>query len=470
MPVTLVWLDRDLRLTDHTALAAAAAEGDRLIPVYTHYRDPADPWAIGAASRWWLHHSLAGMDANLQRLGSRLLIRQGDPAVELARLARETGAERIYLSRRYTPGAQRLVERVGRALGAGGPVLRELPGRLLFEPESLKTGTGGPYRVFTPFWKACLRLPPPAAPAPAPRRLPPVPPDLASVSLESLELLPRVRWDQGLRETWRPGETEALRRLRRFADQALADYAETRDVPGAPGSSRLSPRLSFGELGPRQLWWTAASRGGRGAETFLKELGWRELAYHLLWHFPETADAPMDPRFEHFPWRDDPARLRAWQHGETGIPIVDAGMRELWRTGWMHNRVRMIAASLLTKNLRLPWLEGARWLWDTLVDADLANNTLGWQWVAGCGAVAAPYFRIFNPVTQGERFDPEGSYVRRWIPELARLPRRWVHRPWQAPESVLREAGIRLGSDYPRPIVDLQRSRRDALAAWERLK
>ncbi|MGD8310060.1 MAG: deoxyribodipyrimidine photo-lyase, partial [Chromatiales bacterium] len=323
--------------------------------------------------------------------------------------------------------------------------------------------------VFTPFWKACLRRPPPAAPLAAPEKLPPCP-DVDSLALDALGLLPRIPWDAGLRETWRPGEAGALRRLDGFCRKGLDAYADARERPAVVGTSRLSPRLHFGELSPRQVWWRAVREDSPGGEAFLRELGWREFAHHLLHHSPETLERPMDRRFEAFPWREDPEALRAWQSGRTGIPLVDAGMRELWHTGWMHNRVRMVVASLLTKNLRIHWLEGARWFWDTLVDADLANNTLGWQWVAGCGADAAPYFRIFNPVTQGQRYDPEGAYVRRWVPEIGRLPDRWVHRPWQAPEKVLREAGIRLGSDYPEPIVDLKESRREALAAYEQVK
>jgi deoxyribodipyrimidine photo-lyase len=291
-----------------------------------------------------------------------------------------------------------------------------------------------------------------------------------------LDLLPRIAWDAGLAATWEAGEPAALTRLGAFADQAAAEYAQRRDLPSVAGTSRLSPHLHLGEVSPRQILQTLAEGvpGGLAgvAEPFVREIGWREFAHHLLYHFPRTPEEPLDPRFAAFPWRTEGAEalLAAWQGGRTGIPLVDAGMRELWHTGWMHNRVRMVVASLLTKHLRLPWQAGARWFWDTLVDADLAANTLGWQWSAGCGADAAPYFRVFNPVRQGERFDPKGDYVRRWCPELAALPDRWIHQPWAAPEPILKAAGMTLGRDYPAPVVDLAESRREALVAWEQIK
>jgi deoxyribodipyrimidine photo-lyase len=299
--------------------------------------------------------------------------------------------------------------------------------------------------------------------------------DVGSLCLDELGLLPRVRWDHGLSERWDPGEEHAARRLAQFSVGALADYAQARDRPALAGTSRLSPHLHFGELSPRRAWWelsggvAAGALGVRGAEAWLRELGWREFAHHVLHHFPHTCDAPMDERFVRFPWREDAALLRAWQRGQTGIPIVDAGMRELWRTGWMHNRVRMIVASLLAKNGMVTWQEGARWFWDTLVDADLANNSLGWQWTAGCGVDAAPYFRIFNPVLQGEKFDPQGDYVRRWVPELAALDSRYIHQPWKAPAAALAAHGIVPGRSYPRPVVDLAASRAAALAAFKQL-
>jgi deoxyribodipyrimidine photo-lyase len=316
-------------------------------------------------------------------------------------------------------------------------------------------------------------------PSPAPETIRPLPASITpstTLALESLELLPHIDWNAGLRATWTPGETGALERARAFIAEGLADYGNARDRPDQPSTSRLSPHLRFGEISPRRLLdWIIEAFGDPAqgvAESYVRELGWREFGYHLLHHFPHTTDEPLDGRFGAFPWATDgvDAALAAWQHGCTGIPLVDAGMRELWHTGWMHNRVRMVVASLLTKNLLIPWQTGARWFWDTLVDADLAGNTLGWQWTAGCGADAAPYFRVFNPVLQGQRFDPNGVYVRRWCPELARLPDTYLQQPWTAPQAVLTAAGVRLGRDYPRPIVDLAQSRTQALAAWEQVK
>ncbi len=340
-------------------------------------------------------------------------------------------------------------------------------------------GSGEPYRVFTPYWKALQRSGLEQTVIAAPDALPPVPESLVGLSIEDLGLLPRIPWDSGFHEHWVPGERGAQDALQSFLDGAIKNYREGRDFAGRPGTSRLSPHLRFGELGPRQAaaavlaqlrhFPTACSESQ--AYSYLRELGWREFAYHLLYHFPTTAEQPLDARFQTFPWADDTSgHLDAWQRGLTGYPWVDAGMRELWHTGWMHNRVRMATASLLTKNLRIPWQRGAEWFWDTLVDADLANNTLGWQWSAGCGADAAPYFRIFNPVLQGQRFDPDGCYVRRWLPELSRLPDACLHQPWVAPASALAAAGIELGRTYPRPVVDLKASRETALAAFATIK
>lgn len=479
MTVGIVWFRRDLRLADNPALARALAACERVYPVYIHAPEEAGEWAPGAASRWWLNHSLAALGRDLERRGSRLSLFRGPSLETLRQVAEKTGASYVFWNRLYEP---RLAERdkgVEEALRDDGVTVQSFNGSLLFEPWDRSRENGGSYKVFTPFWKACIHAGFPSPRHLAPRELPPVPASLGSVDLSELDLLPRVPWDRGLRETWKVGEGAAIERLEAFLDHAVAHYDRDRNRPDLFGTSRLSPHLHFGEISPRQVVEMARrradSRSGeglvRGSESFIREVGWREFAFHILHHFPQTPTEPLDERFRAFSWaqRYGPA-LRGWQRGETGIPLVDAGMRELWSTGWMHNRVRMIVASLLTKNLLIPWQEGARWFWDTLVDADLANNTLGWQWTAGCGADAAPYFRIFNPVLQGEKFDPRGDYVRRWVPEVAGLPEAYVQKPWKAPDNVLSQAGVRPGRDYPAPLVDLKATRERALERVQKIK
>lgn len=474
--VALVWFRRDLRLADNPALRAALGAHRSVIPVYLHAPDEEDGWAPGAASRWWLHHSLAALDAELRDLGSRLVLRRGSCRAALARLLEETGAGAVYWNRLYEPAVTARDRALKTWLRERGLRAESRQAALLAEPWELRTGAGEPYRVFTPFWKKFRTAVEVATPLSRPRKLKPPRRWPASEPLAALKLLSRPDWAAGLRAAWTPGERGGLARLRAFSRGGLAGYAAGRDYPARDKVSRLSPHLHFGEVSPRQVWHAVrgALRGAgleRDGEAYLRELGWREFAHHVLFHFPHTPEQPLYEKYRHFPWRPRAgALLRAWRRGATGYPIVDAGMRELWHSGWMHNRVRMIVASLLVKNIRAHWLEGARWFWDTLVDADLANNSMGWQWSAGCGADAAPYFRIFNPVTQGRRFDPEGAYIRRWLPELSRVPDKYLHAPWQMPEAVQDACGLRIGRDYPAPIVDYRTSREEALAALKRLK
>lgn len=478
MSITLVWFRQDLRLADHQALSAAVARGGAVVPVFIWSPDEEAPWQPGGATRWWLHHSLTHLADRLKALGAKLVIRHGPAGEVLRSLVRETGADRIVWQRRYEPAVVERDKALKEALRHEGLAVDSYPGALLFEPWEAKTAEGKPYQVFSPFWRACGRLVPPAAPLPAPKRLPSPSSWPAGLELKELKLLPRLSWADGFSARWQPGEAGASKKLKRFLREAVGDYIEGRNRPAEPGTSLLSPHLHFGEISPRQVWhetqlWVQGQQGKDGkkqAEWFLREVGWREFAHHLLFHFPKTTEQPLRPEFNRFPWRTCAADLEAWQRGRTGYPIVDAGMRELWTTGWMHNRVRMIVASFLVKHLRLPWQEGARWFWDTLVDADLANNTLGWQWTAGCGADAAPYFRVFNPILQGLKFDPGGEYVRRWVPELGHLDVKWLFKPWEAPDADLERAGIRLGQTYPRPLVDHAEARAAALQAFDQLK
>ncbi len=475
---SLVWLRLDLRLADNPALTAAIQRGGPVIPVFIHAPDEEAPWQPGAASRWWLHQSLGALEADLRAAGSKLVIRRGGSLRALSDLAGETGAGAVFWNRRYEPAVIARDAIVRESLLARGLEAESFNAVLLYEPWTIQNRSAKPFQVFTPFWKHCLTKPAPADPLPAARQIAAPIRWPKSLPLAALELEPKVNWAAGIGDAWRPGAAGAHEQLARFLDEGLLNYSVDRNRPDLAGTSRLSPHLHFGEISPRQIWHAVRyyaeskhiSEAVWRAWPFLTEIGWREFAHHLLYHFPRTAVEPLRAEFKKFPWHKNPGLLRAWQRGFTGYPIVDAGMRELWRTGWMHNRVRMIVASFLVKDLLLSWTEGARWFWDTLVDADLAQNTLGWQWTAGCGADAAPYFRVFNPIAQGEKFDPDGDYVRRWCPELARLPREWVHKPWQAPLKILNQAGLRAGGEYPEPVVNLSIAREVALEAFARIK
>jgi deoxyribodipyrimidine photo-lyase len=472
----LVWFRQDLRLSDNPALAAAIERGGPVIPVFIWAPEEEGAWRPGAASQWWLRRSLAALGEDLQKRGSRLIIRRGPSGKALNDLLAESGAATIFWNRRYDPAAVARDADLKLQLRACGIAAESFNGNLLFEPWTIRNGSGQPFRVFTAYWRACLTrsVAPPAQDAPGKLRAPEN--GLYSIELSELGLEPIVDWARGLNEIWQPGESGARSQLNRFQKEAIQEYPVGRDRPGVPGTSRLSPHLHFGEISPGQVWRAVLgmmndqSAGSHAAcEAWLRQIGWREFAHQILYHHPESPEQALRPEFAAFPWRTDPRTFRAWTRGKTGYPLVDAGMRELWHTGWMHNRVRMIVASFLVKHLLIGWQEGAAWFWDTLVDADLANNTLGWQWVAGCGADAAPYFRIFNPVVQGEKFDPAGTYVRRWVPELSALPGEWVHKPWKAPASILAKAGVELGKTYPSPIVNHEAARERALAALKGL-
>ncbi|MEK4033747.1 deoxyribodipyrimidine photo-lyase [Methylocystis sp. IM3] len=466
----IVWFRNDLRLDDNPALRAAADRGDPIVALYALDDESAGDWRMGAASRWWLHHSLAALAEDLSRLGLPLTLRRGRAEFVLEGLIEETGARAVYWNRLYEPWAMRRDSEIKASLRARGLTAESFNGALLFEPALMRNKSGEPFKVFSPFWRACLASGGPAAPLPAPEWLEAAPAP-ESDALDDWGLLPtKPDWAGGLRETWRVGEAPARARLAEFARSRVQEYKTARDFMAEEGVSRLSPHLHFGEVSPRRVWAEVTREAGEAGLPYLRELGWREFCHHLLVASPDMPERPLDRRFDDFPWRDDPAALAAWTKGRTGYPLVDAAMRELWLTGYMHNRARMVAASFLVKHLLIPWQVGERWFWDTLVDADLANNSGGWQWVAGCGADAAPYFRVFNPVLQGEKFDPDGAYVRRYVPELAKLDARYIHRPWEAPTEILRKAGVRLGETYPHPVVDHAEGRARALAAFEELR
>ena len=464
----IVWFRDDLRIADHPALVAAARAGAPLLCLYVLDERSARP--LGGAARWWLAGSLRALDQELQNKGNRLVLRRGMATRVLPALAAEIGARAVHWNRRYEAQGIAADEDVAAALKKSGIAVETYHANLLLEP------TDKLPKVFTPFWRRLCAGAPPRRPLPAPARLAAAP-EVTSERLGDWRLEPtKPDWAGGLRATWTPGEAGARARLKQFLQERIAGYASRRDRPEDEATSRLSPHLRFGEISPFQVWHAAqfvAEKDQpirRDVEKFLSEMGWREFSYHLLHGFPDLASRNLYDRFDAFPWASNASALRAWQRGLTGYPIVDAGMRQLWQTGWMHNRVRMVVGSFLVKHLLINWTEGERWFWDTLVDADPANNPASWQWVAGCGADAAPYFRIFNPVLQGEKFDPDGRYVREFVPELARLPNAVVHKPWTAPPLLLREAGVTLGKTYPESLVEHAQARQRALAAFERLK
>lgn len=471
----IVWFRQDLRLADNSALHEAARTGAPVIPLYILDDGHAHEWRMGGASRVWLHHSLEALDA---ALSGRLHRAAGDALTLIPALMERTGAKAIYWNRCYEPWRVARDTRLKAALEADNIAVHSFNGSLLWEPWDVLKKDGTPYKVFTPYYrKGCLSAKPPRTPLPAPDKLSFAPPVPEGLTLKELALLPAApRWDRSMMTGWTPGERGAAAALKDFLADGLKGYRDGRNVPGENHTSRLSPHLHFGEISPHAVWqavqaYGPAHRLEADTDNFLSELGWREFSYSLLYYVPSLVWDNLNPKFNRFPWREEEGGLlQAWQRGRTGYPIVDAGMRELWQTGYMHNRVRMIVGSFLVKHLLIHWRLGARWFWDTLVDADLANNSASWQWIAGCGADAAPYFRIFNPVTQGEKFDARGAYVRRYVPELKNMPDKYLHKPWTADQGVLDAAGVVLGRTYPHPVVDHAAAREKALKAFEKTK
>lgn len=467
----------DLRLADNPALEAAIDKGRPIICVFIHDDVSDGSWAAGGARKWWLHHSIKSLSSDIEKLGGRLVLLRGVQENLVPEIVENTGVANVFWTRRYGPKQIEIDKRVKLELEAKGVNVTSINGRLLYEPWHIRTDSGQPYRVFTPFWKAMKRRGNVRKKIEKPSSFKWAEHSLKSLELDALNLLPdSPDWAEDFSLYWKPGEKGAQSRLERFIEEAAACYRDNRNRPDKPGTSGLSPHLQHGEISPIQIWHAIrfAVEAGRipedQADVFLSEIAWREFSYVLLFHNPDMLTKEINPKFSAFPWQSNATALKAWQTGRTGYPIVDAGMRELWKTGWMHNRVRMIVGSFLVKHLLTDWRDGMAWFWDTLLDADIAANTAGWQWIAGCGADAAPYFRVFNPILQGEKFDPDGTYIKMHVPELRDLPIEYLNTPWQAPEPVLEKAGIVLGFDYPKPIVDHKKGREAALAAYREIR
>lgn len=470
---TIVWFRKDLRLLDNSALHEAIQREGPVVPVYIWSPEGYGDWAPGGASKWFLHRALESLQKDLRDKGGDLVVMQGEAEASLRKIIEKTGASAVYWNRCYEAPNRERDAAIKKALREDGLEVESFNSSLLNEPHTVSTGSDKPYKVYTPYWRKVKD-----------RKLQePVDPDLDALqfadcgdldtSVEALGLLPELDWYEKFESRWEVSEQAAAKRLDKFLDGPVDAYDTDRDLPEEDGTSALSPYLHWGLIGPRQVMHRLHAKHdlrANGPQVYAKEIYWREFAYNVLYHFPHTPDEPLQEKYADFPWESDKQLLKSWQKGKTGYPIVDAGMRQLYETGWMHNRVRMIVSSLLVKHLLQDWKEGARWFWDTLVDADLASNTLGWQWSGGCGADAAPYFRIFNPITQGKKFDPEGNYVRRWVPELKDVPKNYIHEPWEAPKGVLDKAGCRLGEDYPEPVIEHKEGRARALAAFDKVK
>lgn len=476
--ITLLWFRQDLRLKDNPALQAAIQTGNPILPLYIYDEDIGEEWKMGSASKVWLHSSLASLKESLQAISSDLYIRSGDTTQIIEALCQKLPIKFVFWNRLYEPFHIKRDTELKKNLKTYDINTESFNASLLFEPWTVQNKQEKPYRVFSQFWKTCLQYPSPPQPIEAPLNMNRAELPADTLNIRDLNLLPRnPDWSQTMQTEWSPGEKGALQRWQEFLYGNIIYYDKGRDIPGEEYTSKLSPHLHFGEISPRQIWWDveALTKKDKNHARYMSEIGWREFSYHLLYHFSELPDQSIKTEFESFPWisesdADYEPFLTAWQKGQTGYPIVDAGMRELWATGWMHNRVRMIVASFLIKDLFIHWKKGEDWFWDCLVDADLANNAASWQWVAGSGFDASPYFRIFNPITQGEKFDPRGDYIRKWVPELKDLSQQYIHKPWEAGPITLKQANIDLGKTYPEPIVNHKRAREAALAAYQEMK
>lgn len=466
--IVIHWFRQDLRIADNPALSYSVKKGV-VLPIYIFDNKNPGEFEVGSVSRWWLHHSLSSLS---QSLNKNLCVYIGDPKKILIDLIEEHNIKAVYWNRCYEPWQIKRDIQIKKVLDAHNTESKSFNGSLLWEPWDILKADGTPYKVFTPYYRnGCLRATIPRVPISKPSKLKYFSDAINKTSINKLSLLPKHGWYKKLETHWNIGEEAAQSKLKKFSSNNLTNYKKGRDFPSFNSVSRLSPHLHFGEISANQAWYAAKkNEDNDDLDHFLSELGWREFSHSLLYHFPELPQKNFQTKFNHFPWLEDKEKLERWQKGLTGYPLVDAGMRELWQTGYMHNRIRMIVGSFLVKNLLQHWQHGEKWFWDCLADADLANNSAGWQWVAGCGADAAPYFRVFNPITQGKKFDPSGVYTRKFIPELKRMPDKYLFNPWEAPIHVLDEAGVNLGKDYPKPIIDIKLSRERALQAYQSLK
>ena len=469
----ILWFRQDLRIRDNEALAAALESKRPIIPVFIWDEKGEGSWSPGGAARVFLRCALKALEDDLTEYGLQMVFRKGESREVLSQLIEECDAGAVYWNRRYEPSIVSRDSEIKKGLLEDGKEAESFNSSLLFEPWKISTQQGKPFQVFTPFWKNAKKRDRPRPVEVDLRKL--TLPDSfpESGSIESLELTSGEPWEKKIAKHWEVSEGAAHKRMEKFLSGPVSDYDGDRDLPAVDGTSRLSPFLHWGLIGPRQIWEAVIDNemeNTKGGRTYVSEIGWREFAYHVLYHFPKTPEKPLREKYEDFPWETNQTHLERWKKGQTGYPIVDAGMRQLWQEGWMHNRVRMVVGSFLVKHLLQSWEEGAKWFWDCLVDADLASNTLGWQWSGGCGADAAPYFRVFNPMTQGEKFDGDGEYVRKYVPELGDMPDKFIHEPWEAPRETLEDAGVELGKDYPEPIIEHKKGRERALAAFDKVK
>ena len=475
MKKCVIWLRKDLRIHDHAGFAKAIANNYEIIPVFI-WDEAEHQWQEGAASQWWLYHALADLQEQIKNLGGKVYIHQPEEGQSVAdylqALVKAYDAEVIYWGRRYEPEIVKRDTTLKQDLLNQEFEVKSFNTHLIYEPHTIRNKSGKHFKVFTPFWKHCLTLEVGQLIQVSKEQWKKVNWHLTSakLSIDDLGLLPKISWDEGFYDHWKPQRNEGLKRLKEMVSTKYKTYNVERDLPAIDGTSQLSPYLQWGQISAHEIYHAFSKNYNDTIETgYLRQLFWREFSYHLMFNEPHTPNKALRSEYEQFPWERNEEFLNAWKKGQTGFPIVDAGMRQLWQTGWMHNRVRMIVGSLLVKHMLQDWREGASWFWDTLVDGDLANNTMGWQWIGGCGADASPYFRIFNPIIQGEKFDPKGAYVKKYCPELKDVPEAYIHKPWQMPEIEL-VAGVTIGKTYPRPVISHLDGRQKALDAYAKFK